>query len=138
MRILSLLLVALLVFSSAGFANQPALALATQQGQAEETPQVARFKAEVHKHGTGEKSKVRVTLGNGVTVKGYISKIEESSFDVIGNKTGQATSISYTDVQKIQGPGLSTGAKIGIGVAVAVVAVAVLAWVLGSHARINL
>jgi len=90
MRVLSLLLVALLIFSSVGFADQPALVPETPQGQAEETPQVARFKAEVQKHGTGKKSKVRVTLGNGVTVKGYISKIEESSFEVIANKTGQA------------------------------------------------
>lgn len=116
MRILSLLLVALLVFSSAGFADQPALTTETQQGQAAEAPQAAKIKAQVQKRGAGEKSKVRVTLGNGTTVKGYISKIEETSFEVNGNKTGHATSISYTDVQKIQGPGLSTGAKIGIGV----------------------
>jgi sRNA-binding regulator protein Hfq len=138
MRVLSLLLVALLIFSSVGFADQPALAPETPQGQAEETPQVARFKAEVQKHGTGEKSKVRVTLGNGVTVKGYISKIEESSFEVIANKTGQATSISYTDVKKIQGPGLSTGAKIGIGVAIGIGALALITWVAVSHLKINL
>ena len=115
MRTLSLLLLALVVFSSAGYAAQTA-----------GTPQVAKIKAQVQKRGAGEKSKVRVTLGNGTMVKGYISKIEESSFDVNGGKTGQATSISYTDVQKIQGPGLSTGAKVGIGVAVGVAIVAVV------------
>jgi len=107
MRTLSLLLVALLIFSSAGYAAQMA-----------ETPQVAKIKAQVQKRGAGEKSRVRVTLGNGTMVKGYISKIEETSFDVNGNKTGKATSVSYTDVQKIQGPGLSTGAKIAIGVTI--------------------
>jgi hypothetical protein len=126
MRILSLLLIAVLAFSSSGFADQPALARATQQGQAGQTSQVAKIKAEVQKRGTGEKSRVRVTLGNGTTVKGYISKIEESSFDVNGNKSGQATSISYTDVQKVQGPGLSTGAKVGIGVAVGLAIAAVV------------
>ena len=138
MRFLSLCLVALLIFTSVGFGDPPALASATPERQAEETPQVARIKAEVHKHGTGEKSRVRVTLGNGTRVKGYISKIEDSSFEVIGNKTGQATSISYTDVQKIQGPGLSTGAKIGIVGAVVGVTVVVLVLVIGSHAKINL
>ena len=113
MRTFSLLLVALLVFSSAGYAAQTA-----------ETPQVAKIKARVQKRGAGEKSKVRVTLGTGTMVKGYISKIEEATFDVKGGKTGQATSISYTDVQKIQGSGLSTAAKVGIGVAVGVAVVA--------------
>ena len=130
MRILLLLLVAVLVFSSTGFADQPAPDSGPQQGQAAETPQVATFKAQVRKHSIGEKSKVRVTLGNGTTVKGYISKIEESSFDVNGGKTGQATSISYSDVQKIQGPGLSTGAKVGIGVAIGVAIVVVVGLIL--------
>jgi hypothetical protein len=125
MRTFALLLVALLVFSSTGFAAQSA-------GPA----QVTKIKAQMQKRGAGEKSKVRVTLGNGTVVKGYISNIEESSFDVNGNKTGQATSISYTDVQKVQGPGLSTGAKIGIGVAVGV---AIAATVIGiMYARTGL
>jgi hypothetical protein len=133
-----MLLVALLIFGSAGFADEQAPIPETRQGQAQETPQVAKIKAEVQKHGTGKDSRVRVTLGNGTMVKGYISKIEESSFDLNGDKAGQATSISYADVTKIQGPGLSTGAKIGIGVAIAVVAVAVLIWAVGSRAKISL
>ena len=115
MKTLSLLMVVLLAFSGGGYADQSA-----------ETPQIAKIKAAVQKRGAGEKSKVRVTLGNGTMVKGYISKIDESSFEVNGSKTGQATSISYTDVQKIQGPGLSTGAKIGIGVAIGVAIAAVV------------
>jgi hypothetical protein len=117
MRVSSLLLVILLVFSSTGFADQST-----------ETPQVAKIKAQVQKRGAGEKSKVRVTLANGTMVKGYIGKIDESSFDVNGSKSGQATSISYAEVQKIQGPGLSTGAKVGI---VVVVAVAIVALIIG-------
>ena len=123
MRTLSLFLTALLlVFSSSGFAAQSA-----------GSPQITKIKAQVQKHGTGEKSKVRVTLGNGTSVKGSISRIEETSFEVNADKTGQAISISYTDVQKIQGPGLSKGAKIGIVVAVAVALVAVIAAVAYEH-----
>jgi len=117
MRTLQLLLVALLVFSSAGYAAQTT-----------ETAQVAKIKAQVQKRGAGEKSIVRVTLANATQIKGYISKIDESSFDVNDSKTGQATSISYTKVQKVQGPGLSTGAKVAI---VVVVAVAVVATIIG-------
>lgn len=112
MRTLSLLLVALLVFSSAGSAAQTAGAT-----------QAAKIKAQVQKRGEGEKSRVRVTLGNGTMIRGYISKIDETSFVVNAGKAGQATSVSYTDVQKVQGPGLSTGAKVaivvGIGLAIA-------------------
>ncbi len=110
-----MLLAAMLFFSGAGYGAQTA-----------ETPQVAKIKAQVQKRGAGEKSKVRVTLGNGTMVKGYISKIEETSFDVNGSKTGQAIVITYTDVQRIQGPGLSTGAKLGIGVVVGVAIAAVV------------
>jgi len=125
MRTVSLLLVVLLVFSSTGLAAQTA-----------QSPQAARVKAQVQKRGASEKSKVRVTLGNGTTVKGYISKIEESSFDVDGSKNGRATSISYADVQKIQGPGLSTGAKVAIGVGIGV---AIVALVIGiEYARTGL
>ena len=101
MKILSALLVALLVFSSLGFADQPAPAAESQPGQAAETPQVAKIKAQVRKRGEGEKSRVRVTLTNGTTVNGYISKIGEL-FEVNGNKSGQATDIAFTDVQKVQ------------------------------------
>jgi hypothetical protein len=125
MRTLSLLLIALLGFSSTGFADQAVV-----------TPQVARIKAQVQKRGVGEKSKVRVTLASGTMVKGYIGKIEESSFDVNDGKTGKVTSISYTDVQKIQGPGLSKVAKVGI---VVVVGVAIVALVIGiEYARTGL
>jgi hypothetical protein len=115
MRTLSLLLIASLAFSSAVFADQSAA-----------TPQIAKVKAQVQKRGVGEKSKVRVTLASGTMVKGYIGKIEESSFDVNDSKTGKVTTVSYTDVQKIQGPGLSKVAKVGIVVAVGVAIVALV------------
>jgi hypothetical protein len=110
-----MLLVALLVLSTVGFA-----------GQTTQSPQTARIKAQIQQGGAGEKSKVRVTLGNGTVVNGYISKIEETSFDVNGSKTGQVTSVSYTDVQRIQGPSLSTGVKIAIGVAIGLAIVAII------------
>ena len=77
-------------------------------------------KEQVQKRGAGEKSQVRITLVNGSEVKGYISKIDEASFVVTDKKSGQPTTVSYADVQKIQGPGMSKSAKIGITVAVVV------------------
>jgi hypothetical protein len=104
--------------------------------QAQETKQAAKFREEIRKHNAGESSRVKVKLTNGTEVKGYISKIDESSFAVTNKKTAQATTISYSEVQKIQGPGLSKGAKIAIGIGVPVVAaVIVVAIALGQCKR---
>ena len=113
----SLLLVAVLVLNSLAF---------PQRKDTEEAFQPAKVKADVQKRGIGEKSRVKVRLRNKEQVKGYISKIEDASFDVTDKNTGRATTISYADVQKVQGPGLSKGAKIGIVVGAAVVVVVVV------------
>jgi hypothetical protein len=128
MKILSICLTTLLICSNAMCAEQPSPAPTPQQGQPAGAQQAAKIKAQVQKRGAGEKSRVRVTLANATQVKGYIGKIDESSFDVIVIKSGQAQTISYSDVQKIQGPGLSTGAQIVI---VIVVGVAVAATIIG-------
>ena len=127
MKTVSLLLATLLVYNPVVLAAQAVPISGTTPVLTRETPKAAKIKAEVQKRGVGEKSRVRVELMNGVEEKAYISKIEESSFTVTDNKTGQTTTISYADVQKIRGPGLSKGAKIAIGVGVGVaVVVAVL------------
>jgi len=59
-------------------------------------------------------------------VKGCISKIEDPSFGANGGKAGQSTSASYTDAQRVQGPGLATGVKIAIGVAIGLRIVAII------------
>jgi hypothetical protein len=122
MKYVSVLVITFLILNSVAFAAQMA------QG----TSQVAKVKDQVQKRGVGEKSRVKAKLVNGTEVRGYISKIEETSFDVT-NKTGQTTTISYAEVQNIQGPGLSKGAKIGIGVAVAAGGLAIIAAILYAH-----
>ena len=122
MKYVSVLVITLLLLNSVVFAAQMA------QG----TSQVAKVKDQVQKRGIGEKSRVKTKLVNGTEVKGYVSKIEETSFDVT-NKTGQTTTIAYAEVQNIQGPGLSKGTKIGIGVAVAVGGLAIIAAILYAH-----
>jgi len=89
-----LLLVAVFVFNSVAI---------TQATQTQEASQAAKVKAEVQKRGAGEKSRVKVKLRNRAEVKGYISKIEDASFDVTDKNTGRATTIHYADVGKLQG-----------------------------------
>lgn len=112
MKTVSLLLAILLVSNTAIFADQTAPPSGTTQAKTQETPRAAKIKAKVQKRGVGENSRVKAKLVNGAEVKGYISKIEETSFTVTDKKAGQITTVPYADVQKIQGPGLSKAAKI--------------------------
>ena len=113
----TILLVALSVFNNLG---------TVQATQTEEVFHTTKLKASVQKRGIGEKSRVKVSLRNKKEIKGYISKIEDASFDVTDKSTGQATTILYADVERVQGAGLSKGAKIGIIAGAAVVIVVVV------------
>jgi len=73
----------------------------------------------VQKRGIGEQSKVKVLLKDKMEVKGYISKIDADSFQVTDKKNGEVRTISYGEVEKVRGPGLSRGTKIAIAVVVA-------------------
>lgn len=116
MKHFALLLVALMVFNSA----------AVTQVTPQDASQIAKVKTSLQKRGIGEKSRVKVRLRNKAEVKGYISRIEDASFEVTDRSSGRATTILYADVERVQGAGLSTGAKIGIIVGAAVVIVAVV------------
>jgi hypothetical protein len=116
MKHFAVLLVVVLVFNSVA---------AAQATQADEASQAAKSRAAVQRRGVGEKSRVKVRLRNKALVKGYISKIQDESFDVTDASTGRATTVPYANIEGVQGAGLSKGAKIGIivGTAVAIVAV---------------
>jgi len=114
MRHFVLPLVLLLVFNGVAAAR------------AEEPLQAAKVKGVVQKRGISEKSKVKVRLRSKAEVKGYISKIEDASFDVTDKVSGQVTTISYANVERVQGSGLTTAAKIGIIVGVGVVTIVVV------------
>lgn len=97
-----------------------------QVTQAEVPFPAAKVKIAVQKRGIGEQSRVKVRLRSKAEVKGYISKIEDGSFDVTDKSSGQAATISYASVERVQRDGLTTGAKIGIIVVVGVATAAVV------------
>src|SRR5580704_392214 len=135
MRHISFLLILSLLWTSTAFAQTTT---APGVPQTPESVQTSKFRQQVLKRGAGEKSRVKAELADGTSVKGYISKIGELSFEVTNEKSAQTTTISYSQVRKIQGPGLSKPEKIGIsvGVAVAVVAiVSVVAWEQFKHSK---
>ena len=127
MKCLSLILASILALE-----NVPAARSTTPSSDGEDnqtqTSQATGLKAEVQKRGTGEKSRVRVTLRTGTELKGHISKIEDTFFEVT-DESGKVTPVPYADAQKVRGPGLSKAAKVGIvvGVAVAVTAIVIAA-----------
>jgi hypothetical protein len=126
MKIVSFAVAAVLVLNAYGFADP-----ATPEAQA--STQAEKVKMEVQKRGVGEKSRVKVRLRDKTEVKGYISQIEETLFQVTDKKTGRVSTITYDSVDRLKGGGLSRGAKIGIWVGVgAAVAVTAFALVVAS------
>jgi len=102
--------------------------------QTPEQKKAAKIKAEVAKRGVGEKARVRVKLRDGHELKGYITRIEEDSFELQKDPDKldplpakeRLLSISYADVVKIRGP-RSRAAKIGVDVGETILFVAIVA-----------
>lgn len=126
MKTIPLGIVVSLIFNSVAFGAEPAWTPQTPQEQTQQATQAAKVKAEVQKRGAGEKSRVKVRLRNKTEVKGHISKMDETSFAVTDEKTGQVVTIPYADVEKIGGPGLSKSTKIGIAVVVGLAVVGIV------------
>ncbi|HXN00015.1 MAG TPA: hypothetical protein VN982_16220 [Candidatus Dormibacteraeota bacterium] len=84
----SLLLVITLVAQSALIAATPSSHPQSAQTPSQKTTQVEKIKAELQKHGTGEKARVKVTLRDKTQMKGSIILIEESSFSITDTKAG--------------------------------------------------
>ena len=107
--LLSLLLAGLLVLSMSG-----AAALAQTSAQAVEQ---ARLK--VAKMGVGAKARVTVRTKDGRKLKGFISQAGSDDFVVRDRNSGEATTISYNDVTKVEdNRGHSTLRNVLIGVGI--------------------
>ncbi len=133
MKRISILLVALLFVQNVALGATPTPGPQTAQISSQQPAQAEKVKAEVHKRGISEKARVRVTLHNKSQQKGYISRFEDTSCSITDKKTRQKNSISYADVERIQGGGLSKGAEIGIAVGAGVAVTAFLIWAIKYH-----
>ena len=120
--LLSLLLAGLLVLSMSG-----AAALAQTNGS---TQAVEQVRLKVAKMGVGAKARVTVRTKAGQKIKGFISQAGSDDFVVRDRNSGEATTISYNDVTKVEdNRGHSTlrnvliGVGIGAGALVTVLAI---------------
>lgn len=88
----------------------PRAALAQQLAE----PGVVKIKTNIARRLRDAKTNVIVRLRNGSELKGRITQAAENMFTLKENKTGTNRHISYEDVMKLKGRGLSKGAKFGI------------------------
>ena len=127
MKLVALLLVIAFV------SNSPALQAEQTTGATNQTldsTNAAKIKAELKKRGIGKQARVKVTLRNDTEVKGYVSQIDDSSFQITHPKTQGVTTVAYADVKKVRGPGLSKAASIAIGIVAVAGALVLIAFLL--------
>lgn len=88
-----------------------------------------KVRENIEKLGTGERAKVKVILKDKSKIEGYVSRRGENSFTVTSAGTGRPAEIEYSQVKKVKGHNLSTGAKIaiGVGIGLGILAIIVLA-----------
>ena len=121
-KLFSLALVALLI-------NLAGVRLAYADSKEEKQARFAeKVKASVLKLGTGEETRVKVTLRDRTKLEGYISTADGERFVVTNLKTGTATTVAYPQVKSVKGNNLSTGAKIAIGVGIAAAVILLILW----------
>jgi small nuclear ribonucleoprotein (snRNP)-like protein len=77
-------------------------------------PGVTRIKTDIARRLRDAKTNVTVRLRNGSELKGRITQAAENVFTLRERNTGSQRDISYGDVTKVSGRGLSRGAKFGI------------------------
>jgi len=102
--------------------------------QTSEQKKATKIKAEVAKRGVGEKVRVRVKFREGHELEGYITRIEEDSFELQTDPDKldplppkeRLITISYADVIKIRGS-QTRASKIGVDVGETILFVAIVA-----------
>ena len=113
-KMLSMLLIGLVM-------NLGIVAVFAETTAEKEAKFAEKVKANIIKLGTGKDARVEVKLRDKTKLKGYVSQINENSFVVVEDKTGNASEVPYPNAKQVKGNNLSTGVKIVIVVAIIVV-----------------
>ncbi len=99
------LALALSLMCAAGAA--PASAQSARRADARLAEEV---KQSIPRLGLGREARVMVKLRGGAKLAGYVNQVGADSFTLIDGRTGAATAVPYTQVQRISGGNRSTGA----------------------------
>jgi hypothetical protein len=106
------------LLASVLFVASISMPVAAQQSNSGGTT-LDKVKAKVAKIGVGEKAKATVILKDGTKKKGYIGQAESDHFILRDRKTDSPTTISYSDVAKIESnKGHSTARNLAIGIGI--------------------
>ena len=123
-----------LAISCTNSASEGQVSAESVTAQTPEQKKAAKIKAEVARRGVGDKARVRVKFRDGHELKGYITRIEEDSFELQTDPDKldplpppeRLITISYADVAKIRGS-RTRAAAIGINVGETILFVAIVA-----------
>jgi len=131
---LARILILAVVVNSNGVALQEPESSTSAAVRSPRQGKVQKVKAEVIRRGVGEKSRVRVKLRDGLELKGFITRIDADSFEVMSDPEptdsppakDRLITLRYADVVKIKGPQpriASIGTDVGLTIAVVAVLV---------------
>ena len=126
MKSLSIFVACLLLFTATARVSDAAPYEPQPRSRAE------KVREGVAKLGVGESARVEVKLLDGTKLRGYVKEAGADGFVVVDRKTGAATSVSYAQVSKLGGRGMSNGTKVVIVLGVAAVTLLSLA-LIGLH-----
>jgi hypothetical protein len=106
------------LLASAVFVASLTMPVAAQQRNSEATT-LDKVKAKIAKIGVGEKAKATVIQKDGTKRKGYIAQAGNDDFVLRDRKTDAPTTISYSDVLKVESnKGHSTARNLAIGIGI--------------------
>jgi hypothetical protein len=131
MKAISLCLVTALVLNTYSLASLEAQPN-TSTAMTSNAQQTEKVKMAIQQRGTGTKAKVKIMLRNKTERKGYISRIDDLSFQLTDQKTGQAETIAYDTVEKVSGPGISGATRIALYIGIGAAAAAIILGILAS------
>lgn len=102
---------------------------AAGQKLSKQEQKAAKVKEKLKKLGVGDNVKIKVKLLTGTTYEGHLTAVNDDNF-VIVDKSGSSNTVKYSEVEKIGGKNLSTGAKIGIGVGIGAGLTVLILWLI--------
>ena len=76
---------------------------------------------------------VKLIRTDGSEIKGRIVSLGERSVDLQTKGATTTSTVPYAEIARVNGPGLSTGAKVGIGIGVGVVVSVGIAAIVINH-----
>ena len=109
-KICSVVLAALLIQT----VTVPAFAKSNAEKEARRTEKV---RTQLAKLGTGSDARIKLELRDKTKLEGFVSEAGATAFAVT-DRAGKTSTVEYSQVSKVKGHNLSTGAKIAIGIGI--------------------